>query len=278
MFRHFDNTEDTSPPEFMPCRKCAGSSTPGYLEKKVTHNGLEYKVLAPCDCYLNYKKKLDTFMQLQKAGIPPSILEYKPERDYAGIKSYDSLKKLQLYVDEFPERYVHQSLYLRGPYGTQKTTLARWVGMSLIHKHEVDVYYVLMRTLTNALVEDIYDRADEDPEERSRRKSIIRSARHCDVLILDESFDLSKMTLYKSNYQIPFLDEFIRTRIDKQSKPIIFVSNVPIDRIDNNFSALKDLLSRTIKRVGGELEFKDNYEQVANDFDIEDIFAPVREE
>jgi len=268
----FDNT-NTGLPQFMPCRKCAGGNSPGYMTKVIEDNGTKYRILVPCECYVAYSKKVETYLAVKKGNLPPAILTYDPKEDYVGKNSWDSVTKLMIYVGAFPEKYWQQSLYLRGPYGTQKTTLARWAGMALIRDYGIDVYYILMRTLTNALVEDMYDRADEDPEIKNERKNILQRARECKVLIIDESFDLTKMTLYKSNYQIPFLDEFIRTRIDKQGKPIIFVSNIPISGIDNNFSALRDLLDRTIKQVNGELDFKDNYMKLKNDFDVKDIFA-----
>ena len=36
----------------------------------------------------------------------------------------------------------------------------------------------------------------------------------CDFLIIDDSFDKKKATIFKSGYQIPFLDEFLRTRLE----------------------------------------------------------------
>jgi len=257
--------------DFIPCRECANSAIPGYKEVVIEVKGTPYKALQKCKCKEEYQQKLNLYINLERANLRPSMLDYELDKDYKGTKSLESVRKVAQYAQGITGNYKHQSIYLWGPYGTQKTTVAQWIGKEVV-KQDVKPYYVLMRTLTNALVEDQYDRADEHEDSKARRKRLLTSARNADLLILDESFDLAKMTVYKSNYQIPFLDEFIRHRIDMQEKPVVFVSNVSIQNIDPAFAAIRDMLKRRISAVKGELKFEDNFEEVMNDFDIGDIF------
>jgi len=264
--------------EFIPCRKCKDSITPGYLyrEKKDPSTGVTYRYREQCECLKQHKKKELTKIRARRVGLRPSVYEqdYNPLTDYVGDKSSDSVMKVVKYVENFDTTYNHQSLYLFGPNGTQKTTIAQWVALEMI-KAKKNVAYVLMRQFINALVENQYSRNDEDPTAKAAREEYIKRAVNSDLLIMDEAFDLSKVTIYKSQYQIPFLDEFLRDRMDVQEKPIIFVSNVPINQIDaSTFSkSITNLLERQINSKGASLPFYDNYQDVANDFNVKDIFS-----
>ncbi len=262
--------------DFMPCRLCAGSPTPGYIEDETEiegRPGYKYKVLRKCACREKYDREKVYTLRLKKSNLRTSMLDYEPTTHYKGNLSTESMLKLVKYGQGLTEDiYANQSLYLYGPYGTQKTTLAQWVGKKAID-HGLTPYYTLMRSLVNALVDSQYNDPDTTDEIKKERRNLINNASKCDVLLLDESFDLAKMTMYKSNYQLPFLDEFIRDRMDIKEKPIVFVSNVAIRNMDKAFGAIQDLLSRKISSVGGELHFRDNYMDASNDFNITDIFA-----
>lgn len=198
------------------------------------------------------------------------IDEYDPSVHYKGTKSLESVEKLQRYAKD-PTTYATSSLYMEGPYNTQKTTLAQWTALQRITQGQ-KVYYVLMRTLLNALVDKQHDRGD-DKEASVTRNDMLKRVEAADLLIIDEAFDQQKMTMYKSGYQLPFLDEFLRDRIDVKQRPVIFISNVSIGSINDQFASLRSLLERRIKLVGGELSFRDNFVELANDFDVKDIFA-----
>lgn len=254
---------------FVPCRKCHNQPTPGYIEKEV--NG--YRFLEKCDCRKRHDQRIWKEIRIKRIGLRPSVGDYDPRSSYKGEKSKTSMEKLVKYVEHPTIRERLPFLYLYGPYGTQKTTLAQWAALTL--GATSNVKYTLMRTLVKALTDDAYTSSTEDPTDVSQRKEYLQQCVSADYLFIDESFDLDKMTIYKSNYQLPFIDEFLRDRMDLRERPTIFISNVPIAGIDSKFSALKDLLSRTIERKGGALQFLDNYAQIDTDFNIEDIFASV---
>ena len=258
---------------YVPCRKCKkASAILGYILEKDEDNR---SWLRKCECLKKYQASAFLSIKMKEANLKSSMAEaaepYNPLKDYKGHQSLDAMNKLVKYITEYDtDVFKNQSLYLYGPFNTQKTTLANWVGMNLIKKSKT-VYYTMMRTLLNALVDVSYDE-DNKPEQ----KEIIKNAREADYLILDESFDSNKLTMYKSGYQLPFLDEFIRTRMDIQERPVLFISNVPIDNITDSFpmfDSLKNLLIRKIQIKGAELTFMDDYLKCKDTFDIEDIFA-----
>lgn len=265
--------------EFIPCRKCANSDTPGYrvIEHRDPGTGIYYRYLKKCECYAKYQAMKMKAAWASRANIRPSLYEmdppYHPSTDYIGQRSKENVEKVIRYGED-PTTFKHQSLYLYGPNGTQKTTLAQWIGLARIEKGQKP-FYTLMRSLTNALVEAQYIRNDEPTQVTFERRAYLDNVRNCDLLILDESFDTSKVTIYKSQYQIPFLDEFLRERIDIQQRPVVFVSNVSVDRIpvDTFGMSMTNLLKREIERKGASLQFLDVYQDEVNDFSIQDIFA-----
>ncbi|MCA1799924.1 MAG: ATP-binding protein [Actinobacteria bacterium] len=261
--------------DFIPCRQCSNSPTPGYLEEELKgDNGYSYRVLRKCECRVKFDKERVFLHTAKKANLRPSMLEYDPIQHYEGKLSIDSMRKVVRYGCSLDDvKFRTQSLYLYGPYGTQKTTLAQWLGKKAIERG-LTPYYVIMRTLVNALVDSQYNDPDTSDAIKQEKAAVISNAAKSDLLIIDESFDLNKMTLYKSNYQLPFLDEFIRDRIDIKEKRIVFVSNVPVKGMDKAFGALQDLLARKISAAGAELHFRDNYQDARNDFNVvTDIFA-----
>jgi hypothetical protein len=111
--------------------------------------------------------------------------------------------------------------------------------------------YLLMNTLVKLLMN-----AERNEEAQIEIEKLLDS----DLLIIDESFDTKKLTIYKSGYQIPFLDSFIRDRINKQ-KGIIFISNVDSFDIDKNIFgiSLYDLINRQIELDKSNVHFPSVY-------------------
>jgi chromosomal replication initiation ATPase DnaA len=245
---------------FIPCRNCA--------TKKGPKPGMYYEVVqgqqvvVECDCYRAFKHKKRFEIQAAKSGIWPDALQYSPERDYVGEKSLKSLERFQKYVTNF-EQFPGQAVYIWGPNGTQKTTLAQWAGATLMNQG-FNVNFVLMQTLLVALTSGF-----EDEEKRALINSQLYKP---DLLIIDEAFSKDKVTLYKSGYQLPFLDRFLRERLDGDRKGILFISNVPPNKIeDNQFSkSIHDLIERKTYRT--TLEFSDNFLRSKNDFDVTSLF------
>jgi len=224
--------------EFAPCGECAD----GYIYETE-------ETVKKCNCLLNYQKRQRLRLSLHKANIPhDTIIDYNI-RHYIKGQSYDNVKKLKFYVDNFIESFSDKQLYMWGKPGTQKTTLSFWIGKELI-KRGCSVYYILM----NDLVKDLQREGFEETTDLSKYYNV-------DCLIIDRAFVGDQVTLYKSGYQIPFLDNFLRKRIDQLQKAIIFISNADVDSISiNGFGEdIQDLIIRKTKPYGSVFEFKDHY-------------------
>jgi hypothetical protein len=151
-----------------------------------------------------------------------------------------------------------------GTNGTQKTTLAMWVGVSLVQQGYT-VFYTLMESLVAALTPDF-------DKENPNRQRYIEKAMTADLLIIDEAFDRSKVTLYKSGYQIPYLDRALRERFDVYKRGILFISNQPANSIEaSGFGpSLESLVARNT--ASASLVFEDVYIKLANDINPKGLF------
>jgi DNA replication protein DnaC len=112
-----------------------------------------------------------------------------------------------------------------------------------------------MKALIDVLISSFQDSNDE----RLERKDLYERYMNCDLLILDEVFDRSKVILYASGYQIPFLDQFIRSRLDMMKKGILFISNKAISQIASEGfgESLQDLIERKVILRNANLTFSD---------------------
>lgn len=189
------------------------------------------------------------------------------EYDYLGTQSLQDLRCL-MKVKENPEKFKDKCIYLWGPNGTQKTSMCTYLGRELIKKG-YSVKYVLF----NKLVSDLQPTFNSLSEnEELRRSSNIDEYRNVDFLILDEVFDRAKNTIFKSGYQIPFIDEFLRTRVDIDNHGIIFISNIrPCDIEKEGYSkSLQDFVERHTCR--STLEFRDKYSKEVSTIDPRSLF------
>lgn len=219
-------------PKFAPCNLCAN----GY---HYSVNEFGEDVVIECDCHKKWYQDSLSFYRIEKAQLPQSILEYEID-DYQGSsESKVMIEHLKKYVEEFETKYYRYHLYFWShENSTQKTTVASWIGKRLLIDYNKTVRFVLMNDLINLLMKVNYEgEAQLEMDEYLQ----------CDFLIIDEAFDKSKVTLYKSGYQIPFLDSFLRKRMTTLSKATCFTSNIPIEHIESNFSiSLRKLMQRSI--------------------------------
>lgn len=247
---------------FTPCRICVKKPGPfpGYYY--VTSSEGRRSVVE-CACHKLWDSKQTLERKLLAANLWTDQ-DYDPDRHYKGTKSQDEVDCIKKYVTQFDKRFADKMIYMYGVNGTQKTTLAMWAGRELI-KRGKSVYYSLMENLSIALSPDF--KAEDDSRQR-----VVDKALNSDLLIVDESFDRSKMTLYKSGYQIPFIDSFIRNRFDINKKAIIFISNKPASSLaENGFGeSLQSLVARNTRE--STLIFRDEYIKEANDFDPKGLF------
>ena len=95
-----------------------------------------------------------------------------------------------------------------------------------------------------------------------------------DLLIIDESFMKERVTIYRSGYQLSFLDTFLRNRIQSNKRGVIFISNISMDDIDKNIfgEGLIDLVKRNVTLNNGNMLFEDNYLDQKSEIQIESLF------
>ena len=240
--------------KFVPCDICKDSSVEGHILSRGKNHETTIK---PCKCYTKWQLKNLLPFRLAKAGLPPSF-EFSIE-DYIGENSKDNIKKLKEYAHNFKE-YSEKSLYFFGEPRTQKTTVAFSVARILL-ENPIDVcYMVTMDKLTNLLSTFSNQRTGEE-------QSLIDYALNSDFLIIDECF--AKKYANISDHQLGGLREFLKERLEVKRKATLFISNFsPTEIHKKGFTiSLQDLIVRNI--TGGLLLFKDNVNQVKDDFDLD---------
>ncbi len=251
--------------DFIPCRKCVDKYTvPGYILKEKD----SFAYVEECNCHKDWRQLQEVQYDAVNANIwsDDISLNYSPLKDYIGDESKKEVSNLMKYVENFENSKFNSAiLYMWGTNGTQKTTIAQWVGLSILKKHHT-VRYMNMHQLV-ILVSDFYKK-EENAEELEFLKSV-------DLLILDESFDKQKVSLYKSGFQLPYIEDFLKTRIEGNDKSIIFISNISVADISKNgFSdSISSLIYRNTVPKNTVLHFKDVFHSVNNKINTDNIFA-----
>ena len=143
-----------------------------------------------------------------------------------------------------------------GPNGTQKTVLATWLAREIMSSGN-SLNHVKYFTM-NDFIKELMKESSCNGEDKLFTETLLEKT---DLLILDEAFDREKVTVYKSGYQIPFLDTFLRKWSNTTDKSIIFISNVEPSKIEaNGYSkSIQDFVERNIKLHGAFLTFEDRY-------------------
>ncbi len=250
--------------EFILCRAC-----PQRTHNKPSNipNGYYYDtlngtlVLRECDCHIAWRKSLELEYAYEKANL---LTEFTFD-DYKGTKSLNDKKALESLANNFEKFSSRKMIYLYGFNGTQKTSMSIALGRTLVEKG-YKVHYILMQELLNNLLPD-FNQSDE------AKKAIISRYQEDDFLIIDESFDRNKVTLYNSGYQIPFLDNFLRTRFDINRGSMMFVSNVKPEEISNQGfgDSLQNFIVRNTRN--SFLIFEDKYVENVNKIDRLSLFS-----
>lgn len=260
--------------KFIQCRNCPyktnGGPQPGYYYS--TYEGSQ--VVIECDCHKRWASELKLEAKLLNSEVNADF----SFDNYCGDKSKDSVDCLKK-VAENPEKFIYKKMiYMYGPNGTQKTSMAQALGKELIIKGYT-VQYTLMQKLITNLVNDFSDSSSI----KEKKEYFINKCMDCDFLIIDEAFDLSKVTIYASGYQLPYLDSFIRNRFDINKKSIIFISNKrpneiaklppprPNEPTKEGFGiSLQSLVERNTKQ--SLLEFYDVWVDNVNIIDTKGLF------
>ena len=199
-----------------------------------------------CSCREQEKHDLLLKARAERSGLPTP--KFSPE-DYIGKKSFNELRKLKYIVSNF-DKVCEAHFYVWGDNSTQKTTMTCWAGAELLlRKHSVG--YITMDALIKGLQLENY------PEEGGNKSSFSsQELMGKEFLIIDESFDDTKVLLYKSGYQISFLDGFLRERLERVRASTLFISNKPVESIIDKFGkSIQELVTRST--VGNVLHFQD---------------------
>lgn len=234
--------------KFQPCERCSN----GYIYTN--------DIAIRCDCLKEYQRQLKFEISLMKAGLENFSLNFN---HYKG-RHKESRDKLIQYCENINSKYSTNShLYLIGKNGTQKTTMAKCLLAECVYRGKSGKF-ILMSDLVDILT-DVYS-------DNPTRNSELEYLRTVDILVIDDAFDKNKVTLYRSGYQLAFIDRFIRNRIEVSKLNTIFTSNVPISDIQKNGFTydIQNLLERSIKVRDGELEFIDVY--VENEVNIDSLW------
>lgn len=254
--------------DFIACRKCAGKGiggkTTGFIYDKETNISKE------CACHIQYREQNSLTERLRRSGVGNEslVLDYDIDRDYVGEKSKQTIAKIKFFLKKFKEkdpRYHHVMLYIYGANGTQKTTIAKYITREILatvkdeeNKFQKSYYratFISMNDLIKQLTQ--MNNNDDEANQTDLYKRILAS----DVLVVDECFDKEKVTIYKSGYQIPYLDSFLRKWMSDATKSIIFVSNVEPSEIEKNgySHSIQDFVERQILIDKSTFSLEDNY-------------------
>lgn len=245
--------------KFIPCRKCSNKPgpKPGFIYSE--KNG--FNIIIECSCHVAWRQQQELELKLEAAQINPDF----SFEDYRGSKSREEFKAFKTFASNYNKYNYKTMVYLWGKNGCQKTSMAQALGKILIEKG-FSVQYTLMNNLINNLVKDFNDSLAIEKD------AFIKRCLESDLLIVDEAFDSNKVTMYKSGYQIPFLDAFIRNRFEINKKSILFISNVAPQNIDRNVFgvSLQNLVDRNTKESC--IEFKDVYLDEVSKPDVLGLF------
>ncbi len=250
--------------DFVPCRNCAGKPGPQKGFYFVTYKKTLQKGVVECECHKQFVLRELLQYKAQDANIWPAAFDYNIDRDYKGVKSIKEIQRLKKYVYEFPN-YKNVMVYMYGPNGTQKTTLAHWIGANVLHQG-YSVRYLLMQTLLMTI-----SGFEKDEVRQQEKQAEIEKLKNVDLLIVDEAFSKDKVTIYDSGYQLPFLDRFLRERYEIGQKGVVFISNKPPEDIEKQkFSlSIQDFVMRNTKKPEGNtrLYFEDNFSALQGNFE-----------
>lgn len=245
--------------EFKACRKCHHNGGPipegYYMSESVNpRTGIKVPVMIECEHHRLWRIKKEAEKKFINNGFNEDFFDYDIA-DYKGNESISNVSRLIKYVHLFDDKdakneVVKSVIYLYGPNGTQKTTLANWIGSELLQRG-ISCHYALMKKIIDELWES---------QRKEDSKAYIDKLLKCDVLIIDEAFSKDKIHLWQSGNQIGYIDEFLRERLNNR-KGIIFISNNAPNEIESQgFShSIHDLVNRELLKTKGAMEMNDKY-------------------
>jgi DNA replication protein DnaC len=219
--------------KFEPCVNCCE----GYI-----YNNDSVTI---CNCLTKWREQFKIENSLIRSGINIKDWNYDIS-NYIGQDVNQNIIKLKKYINDFDIKFKNINLYLWSKLNsTQKTTLAKWIGINLIKKSK-EVYFISMNDLVESITKVIM--TDEIKEFNNK---LLNS----DVLIIDDVFDRNKAKPYSTGFQISYLDSFLRKRLEQIYKATIFTSNLNVEEIDNVWGiSIQELVKRNVE----VMEFNDH--------------------
>lgn len=219
--------------KFIPCENCEQ----GYIYNSDT--------VTKCKCLSDWQKKEHYQYKFSLSNLPYNIQNYTIDK-YIGDDEEHNLDKLKKYINEFEIKYKVVHLYFWSYINsTQKTTIAQYIANQLLIRN-YNVQFILMDNLIHTLM---------DAQFQYDIRENIEKLFECDFLIIDDCFDTKKVNLYKSGYQISYLDNFLRSRLENIGKATCFTSNLPLSEIGKDWGkSIEELLNRNVPTP---MEFKD---------------------
>lgn len=218
-------------------------------------------MIRECSCHRKWRQAAELEARMVQSGVVP---DYTFD-NYCGEKSIRDLNALKK-IAEFPDRFLYRTMiYVYGPNSCQKTSMCQALAKELIIKG-YKVQYTSMYDLLTSLVKNF-----DDPNQE-RKDYLVERCSDCDFLFLDESFDKEKVTVFASGYQLPFLDNFLRSQFETEKKTIIFISNrMPNQISEQGFSSsLQAFVERNVRN--STLFFQDKWIENVNRIDRLGVF------
>ncbi len=203
-----------------------------------------------CQCLKSWSQEYLLTAKCLKAGLNEEDLKYD-------IATYIGGKELPTAIDTYLLSFDYQgltrstSMRFFGDVDTQKSTVARYMCRELIKKGH-SVRFILMNDLINLLMKQNDFTEDVKANALLEIDAILKT----DFLVIDESFDSERITIYKSGYQIPFLTTFLKRRLEVVKNSTVFISNKRSETIEEEgfTKAIQSLIIRECLL----LEFKDS--------------------
>jgi hypothetical protein len=192
-----------------------GRLIPKYRFKEI--DGQE--VAIPTKEWQEHCKLLETKRYLLSADIG-EVISYGLDT-YIGEDRFNNILKLKEYCDGFKTKFSHTHLYLWSKInGTQKSTCAKDIIVRLA-KQGVKSKFVLMNNLIKTLLEA--ERDDKSKEKAGEWSTT-------EFLVIDECFAKGQVTLFKSGYQLAFLNTFLKNGWrffgELRALPLMFQSRI----------------------------------------------------
>jgi uncharacterized protein YciU (UPF0263 family) len=194
------------------------------------------EIAIPTDEWKEHLNLLEAKRHLLSAGIG-ELSPYGIDT-YVGEDRFNNIPKLRKYCDEFRKNFLHIHLYLWSRVnGTQKSTCAKDIIIRLA-KQGIKSKFILMDSLIKTLLE-----AERDSEAKQKA----RDWSSAEFLVIDECFAKGQITLFKSGYQISFLNTFLKERLEVFKRATCFTANVPIEDIGHEWGlSIQSLVDRSI--------------------------------